>query len=168
MPLGRPSKLTAELQREIVKHIRLGNYVETAAALSGIDKGTFYRWLKRGKAEQERISRGGRPLKREDPYLEFYNAIEKARAQVEADGIAMIMRAGLKQWQAVAWRMERMFPEKWGYQRDGISAKVLQQLARKLALLAVKYIPVPDRDAFLREFEAAISEVETVRGKPVG
>ena len=46
---GRPTKLTPELREEIVELLKAGNYIKTACAVVGINKTTFYQWLKKGK-----------------------------------------------------------------------------------------------------------------------
>ena len=50
---GRPTKLTSELTEEIAQYLRAGNYIETTAALVGINRDSIYEWLKRGAKEQE-------------------------------------------------------------------------------------------------------------------
>jgi predicted aldo/keto reductase-like oxidoreductase len=113
---GRPIKLTPELQEELVKVIRAGNYIETACAYVGINKTTFYDWLKRGAREKERLAKNpnARPKKSEAPFVELSNAIEKALAQAEIRDVAIIGKAAEENWQAAAWRLERKFPERWG------------------------------------------------------
>jgi transposase len=46
---GRPSKLTPELQAEIILLLKAGNFVETACNNVGINKSTFYDWIKKGE-----------------------------------------------------------------------------------------------------------------------
>jgi IS30 family transposase len=46
---GRPSKLTPELQAEIILLIKMGNFVEVVCETVGINKSTFYDWIKKGK-----------------------------------------------------------------------------------------------------------------------
>ena len=113
---GRPTKLTPELQEELVKVIRAGNYIETACAYVGINKTTFYDWMKRGAREKERLERNtnARPKKSEATFVELSNAIEKALAQAEIRDVAIIGKAAEENWQAAAWRLERKFPERWG------------------------------------------------------
>lgn len=113
---GRPIKLTPELQEELVKVIRAGNYIETACAYVGINKTTFYDWLKRGAREKERLAKNpnARPKKSEQPFVELSNAVEKALAQAEIRDVAIIGKAAEENWQAAAWRLERKFPERWG------------------------------------------------------
>lgn len=95
-------KLTAELQAKICDAIRMGNYMETAAAFAGISKDTFYRWLKKGARARSGI------------YREFHDAVHKALAEAEVRDVAIIANAAKESWQAAAWRLERRHPERWG------------------------------------------------------
>jgi transposase len=116
-PLGRPAKLTPELQNKICDAIRAGNYLETAAAFAGIGKSTFYDWLRRG----QRVSKG--------IYHDFSAAVEKALADAEARDVALIAKAAADgHWQAAAWRLERRFSERWG-RRETVHATVKGKLA---------------------------------------
>lgn len=99
---GRPEKLTPELQQKIVDAIRMGAYIETAAAYAGINKSTLYDWMKRGAR-----AKSGK-------YKEFSDAIEKALAESEMRDLAVIAKASQENWQAAAWRLERKFPDRWG------------------------------------------------------
>lgn len=116
MGKGRPTKLTPEIVNEISKIIRSGNYIETACAYVGINKTTFYDWLKRGAREKERVSKNPRAKvkKSEIPFVEFHDEIEKALAHSEIRDVAIIGKAAEENWQAAAWRLERKFPERWG------------------------------------------------------
>jgi hypothetical protein len=129
---GRPTKCTPALQEQIVAWLRPGNYVETTAAAAGICKQTFYNWQQRGaRAKQGR-------------YRDFLDAIKKARAQGEIAALGAITRAAMPHklldqltpaeigalpdeirrklarihlpgdWRAVAWRLERTMPQKFG------------------------------------------------------
>ena len=111
---GAPTKLNSEIQRKIVQTIQAGNYIETAAAYAGIAKSTLYDWLRRGERERQRIEKGERPTKKEAPFLEFSNAVQKALAEAEVRDVILIGKAAETQWQAAAWRLERKFPDKWG------------------------------------------------------
>ncbi|GGA31944.1 hypothetical protein GCM10007416_00600 [Kroppenstedtia guangzhouensis] len=109
--MARPEKLTPELQQKVVDAIRMGNYIETAAAFSGISKDTLYRWLKQGR----RAKRG--------KYREFSDAVEKALAESEMRDVAVIATAAKENWQAAAWRLERKFPDRWG-RRQKVDAQL--------------------------------------------
>ena len=56
--MGRPSKLTPEVQDRIARAITAGNYQDTAAQYAGISPATFYLWMQ--KAEGARHRRPGR------------------------------------------------------------------------------------------------------------
>ena len=109
---GRKSKLTPEVQAEIVSSIQVGVYAKTAAAAAGINETTYYEWLQRGREARE----NGRASK----YRDFLEEIETADAQAEKQHFNMIVRqaAGSRtspgDWKAAAWILERKYPEKYG------------------------------------------------------
>lgn len=102
---GRPTKLTPELLEEVVKYVRTGAYVETAAAAAGVSKVSLYDWLKRGK----RGDKSNNGL-----YIEFSEAMSQAVAESELRDIALIGKAASRNWTAAAWRLERKHPQRWG------------------------------------------------------
>jgi len=103
---GRPSKLTPELQAEIVKLLSEGNFVETVCDYVGLSKNTFYDWVRRGE-------RGWQSDIEPVNFVEFSDAIKKAMAEVEKSTL-IELRAGPLNWQAKAWWLERRHPDKWG------------------------------------------------------
>ncbi|CAB4156329.1 hypothetical protein UFOVP655_49 [uncultured Caudovirales phage] len=108
--LGKPGLLNQELQEKIVELIRLGNYAEDAAGAVGIGRTTFFLWMARGKAEAERLKLipDAEPIELETPYVDFMNAVEKARDEATARNVAVIQRAAHNgTWQAAAWFLER-------------------------------------------------------------
>jgi hypothetical protein len=124
MPRRAKSKLTPELQEKILLHLRVGAYVETAAACAGIHKDTFYEWMKKG-------ARGVAP------YATFADAVHKAIAESESRDLATVLKASAKYWQAAAWRLERRFPEKYGRNdRVKVDAKIEHDGASLIAKLA--------------------------------
>lgn len=101
--MARPCKLTDEIQDKIASAIKAGNYMETAAAYAGVNKDTFYEWLKKGARS-----------KTNNKFRRFSDAIEKALADAEVRDVLLIGKAAEKEWTAAAWRLERKFPRKWG------------------------------------------------------
>jgi len=100
---GRKPKLTPELQQEIVKAIRLGNYIEVSAACAGICKQTLYNWLRRG----ERAKSG--------KYRQFLDAVQRAVAEAEVVNVGQVSRAATQgDWKAATWRLERQHRDRWG------------------------------------------------------
>src|SRR5438105_6445584 len=71
----------------IASALEAGAFVEDAAARVGIDKGTVYNWLRRGRENADpgvflRGKKAGqpRPIEREHRvYVEFFNAVTRAR-----------------------------------------------------------------------------------------
>lgn len=99
-------KLTDQTIGAIAEAIRLGAYVETAVALAGVSKDSFYRWLK--ESTDEDSSSQTRKLS---------DAVKKAMAEAEMRDLAVIDRAAQSgEWTAAAWRLERKHPERWGRQ----------------------------------------------------
>jgi len=104
--IGRPTKLTPEVEAKIVETILAGNWLLTAARAVGIDKTTLHDWLRRGRSETDGI------------YAEFVRVTDMARAQVEIEEIA-IVRAGAsaangRDWKAYAWLLERRDRKRFG------------------------------------------------------
>lgn len=100
--IGRPTKLTRELQATMVRLLLAGNYLETAAACCDIAPRTVREWIKRGLRKKRGI------------YYSFALAVKKAEAEAEQMALARLRRAGKQQWTAEAWYLERKFPAKWG------------------------------------------------------
>lgn len=166
-------KLNDRVQESICQSLRVGCYIETAAAMAGINVSTIHVWLRRGAAELRRrelydldlearvikdrelrklrklsahekklrrakIESNKRIKKREQMYVDFHLAVERAMAQGEmhdlgiisnsARGGHVIERKVIKekngaetviekhappQWQAAAWKLERRNPKRW-------------------------------------------------------
>jgi hypothetical protein len=99
---GRKTKLTDEVQERIVAAIRGGNYQDVAARYAGIGERTFYAWMERGE-------------KGEEPYAQFQQAVESAKAVAEVRSVALIQKAAQDgSWQAAAWYLERTNAGRWG------------------------------------------------------
>jgi len=140
--MARPTKLTPELQTQIVAYITAGAYIETAAAAAGVVKNTLYDWLKRGKTGEE-------------PFAAFSDAVERAMGQADMRDLAVIDKAAqANQWQAAAWKLERKHPDKWGRTRvevtgaDGKPIEHTNVTAETLALYAAEAADLfPDEEA---------------------
>lgn len=100
--MGRPTKLTIARHRQIVKLVREGNYMETAAATAGISKDVLFTWLRRGARKSKGI------------HHEFSVDMEKARAEAEIKDVRAIGNASFLDWKAAAFRLERRHPKRWG------------------------------------------------------
>jgi hypothetical protein len=101
---GRPSKLTPELHAEMVILFKMGNFVETTCGTVGINKSTFYDWMKKGKNSNNPKNK----------YKKFQEAVDQAMAWSEARDVAIISKQSEHDWRAAAFRLLRKHPDKWG------------------------------------------------------
>jgi hypothetical protein len=92
---------TENVVNRILLFIRTGCYVETAVRAAGVGKTTFYKWLRLGATGEE-------------PYASFTAKIEKALGTAEANAVIRITEASAHDWRAAAWKLERMFPKRYG------------------------------------------------------
>ena len=98
--MARPTKLTPEVQLEICNWLKLGYYQEDAAIMAGISASTYYEWMKKGELERVALEEGEKALTLPDtslpasedgtpeielvyPFMEFSEAVKKARAEAE-------------------------------------------------------------------------------------
>lgn len=91
--MGRPTKLTPEVQAKAIEAYRTGHYAEHVAPLAGISEKTLYSWLERGE-------------KGEEPFADFLQAVKEASA-FAIDEAMKTVRAGGMGWQGSAWFLER-------------------------------------------------------------
>jgi Tfp pilus assembly protein FimT len=64
--------------------------------------------MEKGRKEQERIEAGLEPNEAESDFLEFFNAVEKAKAEAVSRNVAIIQKSAHSgTWQAAAWWLER-------------------------------------------------------------
>lgn len=133
---GRPTKLTPELIEKVASIVRVGNYLDTAARFCGIDKVSFYDWMKRGHTQKRGI------------YRDFLNALEEARAAADVRDHAIIAKASEKDWRASVEHMRLRNPSRYARTavelggKDGgpveVSATVKTGLLEMFAKLAAE------------------------------
>lgn len=137
----RKSKLTPERKEIILYEIEEGATRELAAMLAGITEQTLYNWIKRGKeyepsdnldnlTKKELIQKakaqgvtGAAKLKKDEliekleeaeaVYFNFWQDLQRAEAVAMKKHIANIVRAGIEDWKASAWYLERRDPDNW-------------------------------------------------------
>ena len=100
--VGAPSRITKEIQDKICEALRIGCYIEGAAAYAGIHKRTVYNWMERGHKQKS------------GPYREFLHAVEIAIDEGEAVHLNNIYEKSKVDWRASAWTLERKFPKRYG------------------------------------------------------
>ena len=140
---GRPCPLTIDptLAPRIIYSVARGNYINTAAAIAGVDQSTIHRWIRRGKEAWHAEIEGNPVPQSEIPYYELCKGVQTARAQAEADALEAIQDAGNDpaHWQAKAWYLERCYGARYG-RKDTLRVEAgyiaLQDVERLLAGLA--------------------------------
>ena len=104
---GQPTKLTPERQRIILETLRVGATFEAAAGRAGVALGTIHDWRARGRGDKK-----DRPVTK--LYADFAAAVDEALADAEIRMVATIRKAGQQHWNAVAWILERRWPDRYG------------------------------------------------------
>lgn len=158
--VGRPSKLTPELQEQLCKLIETPMAATHAAAMVGIATTTYFRWMADGSDDEAPIA-----LK------EFRDAVMRAKAVATSKLLEPIWRAARGyqaekvtnkgttviveefDWRAAAWLLQRMAPDEFGNRQsvelnqvpDDVSAmefdEATEAAARALIAKASGYEP---------------------------
>lgn len=81
-PKDTTPKLTEELIETIAQAIRVGSYVETAVALAGVSKDSFYRWLRQAESDDSTLLT-----------VKLSDAVKKALAESEKRDLDVIDKA---------------------------------------------------------------------------
>jgi hypothetical protein len=151
--MGRPSKLTPELQSYLLKMLRAGVHPETACKVEGIALSTFYEWRKRGEDG-------------EDPYAEFLFESTRASALVIGRLEHEIVKAAAHDWRAGAYVLSKRMRAVYGDDKhrleisgvDGgplpvrhLSDEVAEEIRRKILYGDTEPLPPGERDRIRKE-----------------
>jgi transposase len=104
--IGRPSKLTPEVEARLLQALGTAAFKKTAAPYAGIGRSTLYRWLEQGEADIEAGINSD--------LRKFVERANKAEAEAELRLLAEITGAKSKNWRSAAWILERKHPNQWG------------------------------------------------------
>lgn len=108
-------QLSSELIGYIGGLVRAGNMPEVACRLAGVSSRQQALWMKRGRSD--------RTANRPSLHADFVVSVERAEAECEAEDIARLRKHGQTTWTALAWRLERQYPDRYA-QRKRIDGKV--------------------------------------------
>lgn len=120
--MARPTKLTKELVDSVRDFAQIGMTWEDLATYAGVGVSTVRYWRRIGEKETERRVRGGVPIEKFDIYCEFLAVTKKARLASKYACMQKIMEIGFggkekventtyANWQALAWLLERQYPD---------------------------------------------------------
>lgn len=115
---GAPTKKTPERLARIVEIIAGGNFRYVAARAVGITGPTLTKWMAA------------------DP--ELAERVEVAEQQAEIDAVKTIRTAG--DWKAMAWFLERKFPERWAQTHKQQADSTLKELQAKKLEVEIKIL----------------------------
>lgn len=105
--VGRPCKLTPELQTKICEYIAAGNYITTSCQACGVDRMTYARWLELGQAEADAGNTTGQ-------FYSFLCAAKEAEAQAEIQLVKDVKLHTNRNVVAPLALLDRRFRERWG------------------------------------------------------
>ena len=118
MPAGRPTKYTPETIDKLITAIKLGAPYTHACNYAGISFETFSQWIKK--------------------YPELTEQLKEAEGAAVVQWLAKIEKAAQDgNWQAMAWKLERRYPEAFG-RKDKVTIDVNQldsDIERELAAI---------------------------------
>lgn len=113
-------KLTEEKAEIIIEAVRAGNFIETAAAMAGLSADLVRKYMSVGQQElEEALQEVEDGLASDELMLtlrgRFYVGVQAAMANYQATALKGIDMAGkMGVWQALAWRLEKLFPDQFG------------------------------------------------------
>lgn len=150
------TEYTPELGSNLCKVLARGNFREMACAQVGISTQTLRNWLRRG-------------VEGEEQFAELLLNVENAEAQSEDLLITGIQAAGKQDWRALAWILERLASQRWGYKAQA-QVDVQKELNRILEKIQ-KVLGADDAArvfAALADSEPGALPDELDRGRPRG
>lgn len=119
---GRRPKLTRDVEDRLLKLLNAGVPKELACYAVGIASRTLRIWL--AKARE-----GNRQ------FVGFADKVEQAQAEAQALMLAKIRKHGDKDWRALAWILEHIASERFGYKAQ-VNVTVDAELERILDVVA--------------------------------
>lgn len=146
--MARTSKYTEEVLGKIDYALSMGGTYEMAAGYAGVGESTIYEWLEK------------KP--------DFVQRVKKARAMGQLGWLAKIEKAASDgNWQAAAWKLERLLPDTYGRQIVRQEHVGVVQVNHGLSLNADN----PEAAAAARNLIAALSSASAgsslAAGQPV-
>jgi hypothetical protein len=122
--VGRPTKLTPDLQAEICKLVEAGNFRYVAGRSVGVGSRTFKTWMGKGKKESKGI------------YFAFRHLVLEAEQRAEINMVAVVVGAAKDRPEHARWFLERKFPQRWGSNKREIRelARQLTELEKRLGI----------------------------------
>lgn len=106
------TKINDEVKKKILCSIKKGAFINDACEAAGIHRQTYYLWKRKAADDIE-------------PYKSFFVELDKVRQAAICTAVGTIFKAGKKQWQAMAWWLERTYPQRYAVNRLDVPASKL-------------------------------------------
>ena len=133
--IGRRTKLNPRVKDRIVAALEAGNFTTVAVEYAGIGRATFYRWMIRGREEQQGI------------YYDFYKAVRRAIAIAEVRAVTIVRQHMTKSWKACMIWLERRFPQRWAARRrQDLELNPRKMLAELMGISELEVLDFADGD----------------------
>ena len=114
---GNPQAISLRDINKVCNRIKKGNYVKQSVIACGLNYSTFKEYMRKGKKDIR-------------PYDEYYRRVEQAKAEAELMMSERINESAENgNVGADMWKLQRMFPNRWGNaQRQEIKVDNTQQI----------------------------------------
>ena len=142
--MGRKSKLTEEVHKQIVDAIKVGNNVTAVVDYIGISRETYYEWIRRGIKERE----AGKTT----IYSAFADEVERAPAFAEVFHVQNIYKAAKTNPYFSKWWLEHKRPREYS---SHSTVEVLINDVELIAKLATTAVVEPLNVPNLNEYKSA-------------
>jgi hypothetical protein len=110
---GRRGALTPELQDQIVRVVRAGNYLKVAAQFCGIGESTLRLWLSKGRKAAALRDAGGTVPEEDQRYLAFLEAVTQSESAAEVAAVTHWRSAFADDWRAARDYLRYSQPDRW-------------------------------------------------------
>jgi hypothetical protein len=91
-----------EIRKRFIQAIEVGATIPAACRYAGIATSTYYRYIEMAQLYPDSLE------------AEFVEAVEAAMGRTQVRWLAEIEQQGKTDWKALAWKLERRFPEEYG------------------------------------------------------
>lgn len=127
--MGRPCKLTPQVQASVCRYVEWGVSFKDAALASGVGPRSFFRWTAAGREALARQEAGEELTEEDGVFVGFLEAVAEAEAKFKASMVLTINKASVTSWQSAAWLLERKYPAEFGL-RQVMQLDIRQEAAR--------------------------------------
>jgi len=113
--MGRPTKYTPAIHKEIVQHIKNGNFFAPSCRAAGISPDTGHTWRAWGEGKQTYGTH--KAPKDASMYVSFAADVARALDHGEVKAAKRLLLATKDDWRAAEAYLARRAPERWGRNR---------------------------------------------------